>query len=327
MEHLAFFEPTPEFIAWIKNFAKDRLIVDCGCGNGNLTFKLIDMDLQAIGIDAWPDERIDKHPHRSSIMKFDATKFEYPMGCLPIMARPNRGTWIHLAMRRALETTDCFIYIGLEKHIDKDIHALSDKEYHTEEVMKKAGKENEIVYAITLVGERSNMLKLNPPMIIPGPPCTECQCMEFYKPDSDLEYPSCTNCHTEQLPGVNPNEAFDFTLHGDPSGEQHYQVSIKKIKKNTMHDYLRYRLSSGADRVYYHRILCQEAGVTGRHTNWFLYFENWIEEFLSSEIGHHTYTDATAENCIKCNRRLIIGDARYCGDPKGSICWECYKGR
>lgn len=37
---MKFFEPDEDFLIWIKNYAKDRLIIDCGAGQGHIAREL-----------------------------------------------------------------------------------------------------------------------------------------------------------------------------------------------------------------------------------------------------------------------------------------------
>lgn len=50
-----FFEPDEEFLMWIKDYANNRLIVDCGAGKGHITRALHVMGCKVVGIDPYAD--------------------------------------------------------------------------------------------------------------------------------------------------------------------------------------------------------------------------------------------------------------------------------
>lgn len=48
---LKFFEPDPTFLKWIKDYAKGRLIIDCGAGVGHITRELFKLGAKVVAFE------------------------------------------------------------------------------------------------------------------------------------------------------------------------------------------------------------------------------------------------------------------------------------
>ena len=116
-----FFEPTLEFIKWLKKFAGDRLIIDIGCGAGHVTLALKKLGAKAIGIDPLVSENLMRQhpstflPHRieeSFIMNMPDNFY--------IFCRPSHSGFVAGGIQR-MKSGDCGLYIGLRENLAIDL--------------------------------------------------------------------------------------------------------------------------------------------------------------------------------------------------------------
>ncbi len=130
---LTFFNPKQEFFDWVSTYINGRNIIDAGCGNGTLVKELDARKYHVLGIDLYPPPDLMPYPLGLPIIEADAISFDYPTNSVVIFARPNRGAWLHLAMKRALKNNCEIVYIGKKEHYEEDITPLHDwKDYNLE---------------------------------------------------------------------------------------------------------------------------------------------------------------------------------------------------
>ncbi len=141
--HLVFFEPTDEFIQFLKTFADGRPIIDVGAGCGLLAKRIHDEGMKVLAIDI-----IDRTEPVHPVHNLDATAMTFPAGCLPVMARPCHSEWIEETVRNAMQHLTQFIYVGLPRNFGKDLGPL--RRHYQLRVQKGfvAGKDGELVVCI-----------------------------------------------------------------------------------------------------------------------------------------------------------------------------------
>lgn len=121
---MRFFEPTDEFKFWLKDYAGDRLIVDCGCGDGDLVREMNALGSQAMGID--PRYAIFDEPIPTDLascllpMQAEDTDFINMEDVLLLVCRPcHNGFPFEIAERKNPKTE--MIYVGFPKNIINDV--------------------------------------------------------------------------------------------------------------------------------------------------------------------------------------------------------------
>lgn len=140
-----FFDPTPEFIAWLKDYTKNRVIIDCGAGVGRLGSLMAG---SVLSIDIHEREETE-----SAVILADATKFDFPEGAVVIFARPCHGSWVGKAAGRALNRGATVLYIGLQKNLIVDLPDLGAPQ---KEVFVDAGEAGEVVIEIKPFGSKTS---------------------------------------------------------------------------------------------------------------------------------------------------------------------------
>lgn len=135
----AFFIPNPDFVKFFKQFCGHRVMVDCGCGNGQFS-----CDMEDAGVKVIP---IDLHPRANyfHFIEANATTYEFPSKSVPVIARPSRGDWITGTIHNAIKHCGFIIYIGIEEHFEDDIFSL---QLPYEKLYDNAGQDKESVYLI-----------------------------------------------------------------------------------------------------------------------------------------------------------------------------------
>lgn len=141
-----FFNPKPDFLKFLKQLVGSKVVVECGAGNGLLTKKMKENNINVLPIDLF------ERDSDFIAIKQDATTFKYPKNSVALIARPNRGDWIHSTILQAIFNVSFVVYIGLPEHIDEDVFELSSL-YHNvlqvAEIYKNAGEDGEIVFKIS----------------------------------------------------------------------------------------------------------------------------------------------------------------------------------
>jgi len=134
-----FFEPRQKFFKHMETF-KDNIVVDVGAGCGHVAAELEDKGFKVIAIDIHPREGT-VYP----VYMLDAETFNYPAGCVALIARPCHGYFVERAIQRALEAAKCVLYVGKKRNVPIDIEYLP---YKMEIIGTRVGKEDEVMIRI-----------------------------------------------------------------------------------------------------------------------------------------------------------------------------------
>lgn len=119
LPHIVFFEPTDDFIKFLKTMADGRPIVEVGAGCGLLAKRIHDDGMKVLAVDII--ERVDPL-HR--VYTLDATTMTFPPGVLPVMARPCHSEWIERTVENAMQHLTQFIYVGVKRNFAQDLGPL-----------------------------------------------------------------------------------------------------------------------------------------------------------------------------------------------------------
>lgn len=130
----SFFQPDQEMLKWIVDYAAGRPIIDCGCGNGNVTKSLrkagqgpiIAMDIMTDCTDLLrasigdPKGLIQFLPHDCSISNIVKMK-----NCLLLFCRPShniatkyKGSWVESTINN-MDSSSEALYITLQSNLIK----------------------------------------------------------------------------------------------------------------------------------------------------------------------------------------------------------------
>jgi len=147
-----FFNPKPDFLKFLKQLVGSKVVVECGAGNGLLTKKMKEININVLPIDLF-----DRDSDFLAV-KQDATTFKYPKNGIALIARPNRGNWIHDTILQAIYSDSFVVYIGLPEHLDEDVHELATSHpnvLQVAEIYKNAGEDGEVAFKISKKGDKS----------------------------------------------------------------------------------------------------------------------------------------------------------------------------
>lgn len=148
---LRYFQPDAQFVQWLVDYANGRLIIECGCGSGDLLIELKEKGANVLGIDPYVDAVpfIQKCFDRgvgmiNVIPEFaeDSTMLQLD-NVLVLFCRPCHSDWVENTLDTMNPNNEA-LYIGLAKNVEKDIPNF---QYQVLE-HKGASKENEIVLSI-----------------------------------------------------------------------------------------------------------------------------------------------------------------------------------
>lgn len=143
LPHLVFFEPTLEFIQYLKRVANNLPIIDVGAGAGFLSRTLHDSGFKVLAIDI-----LERDEPLYDIALLDATIMQFPAACVPVMARPCHNCWVQDTIDNAMQSVPFMLYVGLERNFDGDLYGLSDRYSLTTEPFV-AGADGEQVVRIS----------------------------------------------------------------------------------------------------------------------------------------------------------------------------------
>ena len=141
-----FFKPNPDFLKFLKQLVGSKTIVECGAGNGLLTKKMKEIHINVLPIDLF------NRDSNFISLKQDATTFKYTKNSIVLIARPNRGEWIHNTMLQAIKTSSLIIYIGLPTHLSEDVFEFANlypNIVQFTEIYKNAGEDGEVCFKIS----------------------------------------------------------------------------------------------------------------------------------------------------------------------------------
>jgi len=139
---IKFFEPTPKFLDWAKEYLKDCVVFDCGAGSGWLGHELKSINIRCLGIDLLQRDKT----YSPVLTGVDVTGYVFPnteFKRVAIIARPNRGLWIEQTIDNASMQGVTVIYIGIPSHFEEDLEGRN-----WDMVCDGAGLENEQVFVL-----------------------------------------------------------------------------------------------------------------------------------------------------------------------------------
>lgn len=123
----------------IREQAKDRVIVDCGCGEGLLG--LVMKNIISIDIIKRDTELID------NIVHMNVWDFPFNIHNFPVFLRPCHGSFVDIFLSRHKYNVDNMLYVSKPENLEIDINI---EEYTIEEISGWTGEEGEKAYLITM---------------------------------------------------------------------------------------------------------------------------------------------------------------------------------
>jgi len=123
-----FIEPKDDFIDWLIEYAKDRMIIDVGCGNGHVTRAINAKGGKAIGVDPFMTDACKMSaPSAFYQHKIEHTPFRNLPGhqVLYLLARPCHGHFTELTLAYAQPQSEV-LYVGLHKNVEIDFFKTFD---------------------------------------------------------------------------------------------------------------------------------------------------------------------------------------------------------
>ena len=135
---MKFLFPTKKFLDWLVYMANGRPIIDCGCGEGQVTEELFRRGANVMGLDIRAE--IDT---QLMVFRVDATTFSFPAGCIVLFARPCHSDWVERTIKQAKHRADVILYVGFDRNLDDD---LGEFAYLFKKIGKNVGKEHEYLW-------------------------------------------------------------------------------------------------------------------------------------------------------------------------------------
>lgn len=149
-----FFKPDKEMLLWLKELANERIIVDVGCGKGDLLFDLARVGLTVIGIEPHCDASEIRrkfitefnemlHLEKCYVSDSRLLKVLTPDNAIILICRPCHGNFVDEVIRANVNKVPIY-YIGLPKNNGVDIN------YSEHEIISHVGssEDGEIVVKI-----------------------------------------------------------------------------------------------------------------------------------------------------------------------------------
>ncbi len=132
-----FFEPTEDFVTYMRNF--EAPIFDVGAGAGHVTKKLADAGCKVAAI--------DMHRHAKQVTNVhmaDGTDFPYTPDSVVMLCRPCHGAFVEQVIEQATKCgVGVILYVGLERNVEED---LGDLYPLFKVVATEVGKEGELIW-------------------------------------------------------------------------------------------------------------------------------------------------------------------------------------
>jgi hypothetical protein len=120
---MQFYKPHPWFLDRLVELAGGRLVIECGCGEGHLLKALLDLGVDAYGLELFPRGDLPiSSPLMGRILPVDALECQMLLkakDALIIVARPNHSGWFQRLLEVADPSCD-ILYIGLRKNVACD---------------------------------------------------------------------------------------------------------------------------------------------------------------------------------------------------------------
>jgi SAM-dependent methyltransferase len=145
---MIFFRPNKKFMLWLKKYAKGRLILDVGCGEGYFLHLLNKAKIKAIGIEPYDPVIPDPsraHPTPTNVIPVLAQGsplITAGKNNLIIIARPCHSNFCYETIKAKHPSSEV-LYIGKKENIELDLEDL----LYTK-IFESAGDENEVVLSI-----------------------------------------------------------------------------------------------------------------------------------------------------------------------------------
>lgn len=120
---IRFFEPTPTFLDWLAGYARGRIVVDVGCGDGHLVRQLHKRSVKCMGID--PRYRFERVPRdlSSCILPMEGercTLLKTTPNLLVLFCRPCHSDFVSRTIY-ILHPTDEVLYISKPCNVSVDL--------------------------------------------------------------------------------------------------------------------------------------------------------------------------------------------------------------
>lgn len=143
---MQFFQPNKKFLDWVVKLAGPRPIIDCGCGEGQVTRALLERGANVLGIDI-----LASGEDTDVAVPCDATTFQFPQRAIVLFCRPCHSDWVERAIDRAKQRADVILYVGLDRNLEYDLGKYKYKG-RFKKIAKRAGKDDESVWAMDRIG-------------------------------------------------------------------------------------------------------------------------------------------------------------------------------
>lgn len=141
MPNLRFFTPLPIFWKMLTLVCGEKvLLVDCGCGKGDLISEGITNDRAILGIDVMPRENQD-----SKVMSIDAMDYKWSPTVWPLICRPSHEGWVSDVVKNALSQGATPIYVSLNKNRIRDLEEYQENSWM---LHIKVGQDGEHMWVI-----------------------------------------------------------------------------------------------------------------------------------------------------------------------------------
>src|SRR5271157_4407256 len=145
-----FFEPTEDFVTYMRNFEEGTPIFDVGAGAGHVTKKLADAGLRVAAIDMHRHEKPVTNVHMA-----DGTDFPYTPDSVVMLCRPCHGAFAEQGILQAdICKAGVVLYVGLERNVEDD---LGDYFPLFKVVATEVGKEGESIWRMNLGREHQRL--------------------------------------------------------------------------------------------------------------------------------------------------------------------------
>jgi hypothetical protein len=138
---LKFFQPTLQFIKWVKRVAGKQQVYDVGAGAGHVTKALLEAGIATVALDVHRHMQ-PEHP----VLIADGSAFDYEKGSIVMLCRPNHGPLATDVIGRALECgASNVLYVGLERNAEADLGEYLPR---FKKAVPHAGEEGEWVWVL-----------------------------------------------------------------------------------------------------------------------------------------------------------------------------------
>jgi hypothetical protein len=122
-DHRIFFEPTANFIRWMKAQFSGKLIYEVGCGVGNLSAALAKAGLRVTAIDLAP-----RSESEFDVIKADSTQFPFEKDSVVMFCRPSHSGFVEKTLTKAIQShVSHILYVGLTKNLQDDLGSIHDR--------------------------------------------------------------------------------------------------------------------------------------------------------------------------------------------------------